>query len=142
MPFCATTFSASLKIDTGCTQIAAFNLAFAAWRMTGHRPPPALNLTCSSLGRNVGEGMAASGEEDRRGRRPAAACDLFGGKETLLTAGVEKRARNGLDVLHGLFAKVPALGSLIDPRRAGGPPDDGFRNAGAVVRGGSRGGGE
>ena len=28
--------------------------------------------------------------------------------------------RNGLDALHGLFAKAPALGSLIDPRRTGG----------------------
>ena len=38
-----------LEIDPRCTQIAAFNLAFAAWRRVGHRPLPRLNLACSGL---------------------------------------------------------------------------------------------
>ena len=38
-----------LEIDPRCTQIAAFNLAFAAWRKVGHRPLPQLNLACSGL---------------------------------------------------------------------------------------------
>ena len=38
-----------LEIDPRCTQIAAFNLAFAAWRMAGYRVLPPLNLACSGL---------------------------------------------------------------------------------------------
>ena len=38
-----------LEIDQRCTQIAAFNLAFAAWRKIGYRPLPQLNLACSGL---------------------------------------------------------------------------------------------
>jgi len=38
-----------LEIDPRCTQIAAFNLAFAAWRVAGIRVLPAMNLACSGL---------------------------------------------------------------------------------------------
>ena len=104
-----------LEIDPRCTQIAAFNLAFAAWRMVGHRPLPALNLACSGLA--VG---ASKAEWLRLAEQAAAAAGLLGTEEKLLTAGVEESARNGLAALHDLFAKAPWLGSLIDPRRSGG----------------------
>ncbi len=39
----------SLEIDPRCTQIAAFNLALAAWRRVGYRALPRLNLACSGL---------------------------------------------------------------------------------------------
>ena len=45
-----------LEIDPRCTQIAAFNLALAAWTWPGargHRPLPALNLACSGLASNA-----------------------------------------------------------------------------------------
>ena len=95
-----------LEIDPRCTQIAAFNLAFAAWRAAGYRPLPALNLACSGL-------AVGAPKEDwlRLAEKTAAAAD---------PAGVEERVKNGLEALHDLFAKAPALGSLIDPRRAGG----------------------
>ena len=110
-----------LEIDPRCTQIAAFNLAFAAWRMVGHRPLPALNLACSGLavGASKAEWLRLA-EKAASAADPDAARGLFGAEETLLTAGVEERVRNGLDALHDLFAKAPALGSLIDPRRVGG----------------------
>ena len=38
-----------LEIDPRCTQIAAFNLAFAAWKRTGFHALPQLNLACSGL---------------------------------------------------------------------------------------------
>ena len=38
-----------LEIDPRCTQIAAFNLAFAAWRRIGFHPLPTVNLACSGL---------------------------------------------------------------------------------------------
>ena len=107
-----------LEIDPRCTQIAAFTLAFAAWRMgAGYRPLPALNLACS--GRAVG---ASKAEWRRLAERAAAAAarDPLGAEETLRAAGVEGRVKNGLEALHELFAQAPALGSLIDPRRVGG----------------------
>ena len=110
-----------LEIDPRCTQIAAFNLAFAAWRTAGYRPLPALNLACSGLAVGASkEEWLRLAEKAAAAADPDAARDLFDAEETLLTAGVEERVRNGLDALHGLFAKAPALGSLIDPRRTGG----------------------
>ena len=38
-----------LEIDPRCTQIAAFNLAFAAWRRIGFHLLPPFNLACSGL---------------------------------------------------------------------------------------------
>ena len=38
-----------LEIDPRCTQIAAFNLALAAWRRMGHCKLPAMNLASSGL---------------------------------------------------------------------------------------------
>ncbi|MBK9977132.1 MAG: hypothetical protein IPP20_04245 [Gemmatimonadetes bacterium] len=42
-----------LELDARCTQIAAFNLALAAWKMVGYCQLPALNLACSGLGINA-----------------------------------------------------------------------------------------
>ncbi len=42
-----------LEIDPRCTQIAAFNLALAAWRRVGYRALPALHLACSGLSLGV-----------------------------------------------------------------------------------------
>ena len=39
-----------VEIDPRCTQIAAFNLAVAAWRRVGHCTLPAMNLACSGIG--------------------------------------------------------------------------------------------
>ena len=44
-----------LEIDPRCTQIAAFNLAFAAWCRVGHCRLPAMNLACSGLAPNTRE---------------------------------------------------------------------------------------
>lgn len=109
-----------LEIDPRCTQIAAFNLAFAAWRMVGYRPLPPLHLACSGLAIGVtktewlrlGERAAALAD-------PRAKSDLLGTETTLLNAGVDARVRTGLERMYDLFAKAPWLGSLIDPRRAG-----------------------
>ena len=110
-----------LEIDPRCTQIAAFNLAFAAWRAAGYRPLPALNLACSGLAVGASKtDWLRLAEKAAAAADPDAARDLLGAEETLLTAGVEERMKNGLEALHDLFAKAPALGSLIDPRQAGG----------------------
>jgi hypothetical protein len=85
-----------LEVDPRCTQIAAFNLAWTAWRMVGYRPLPQLNLACSGLGINA--------KED----------------DWVKLAGKDERARETMRRLYHLFEQAPTLGSLIDPKRVGG----------------------
>ena len=102
-----------LEIDPRCTQIAAFNLAFAAWRIVG-RPfeLPRLNVACSGLAPNCTESVwravaaraeAATGMEGKR--------DLFGAEPTLATGPIQ----DGMAVLHRVFQRASDYGSLIDP---------------------------
>ncbi len=110
-----------LEIDPRCTQIAAFNLAFAAWRRIGYRSLPQVNLACSGLAIGVSKTeWLKLAEKAVTAADPAAKRDLLGTEQNLLTAGLEARVKNGLEALYDLFAKAPWLGSLIDPRRAGG----------------------
>jgi len=80
-----------LEIDPRCTQIAAFNLALAAWRRVGHCKLPAMNLACSGLAPNTREA------------------------DWLAMAGDNERLRNGMERLYRLFQKASVLGSLINP---------------------------
>jgi hypothetical protein len=83
-----------LEIDARCAQIAAFNLALAAWRMAGeHFPLPPLNLACSGLGIHASEADWVS------------------------LAGEDGLAREEMRRLYSLFKDAPTLGSLIDPLR-------------------------
>lgn len=110
-----------LEIDPRCTQIAAFNLGFAAWRKVGHRPLPQLNLACSGLAIGVTRAeWLKLAEKAVIAADPAAKRDLLGVEKNLLTVGLEERVKNGLEALYDLFAKASWLGSLIDPRRAAG----------------------
>jgi hypothetical protein len=81
-----------LEIDPRCTQIAAFNLALAAWRRVGYCQLPAMNLACSGLAPNTREA------------------------DWLTIAGDDERLRNGMEQLYRLFQNAPVLGSLINPR--------------------------
>ena len=83
-----------LEIDPRCTQIAAFNLALAAWRRVGYCKLPAMNLACSGLAPNAKE------------------------EEWLALAGDDEKLQNGMEQLYALFEKAPVLGSLINPRAA------------------------
>ena len=85
-----------LELDNRCTQIAAFNLAFTAWRMIGYRPLPRLNVACSGLSINAKE------------------------EDWLKLAGDDDRVRETMWKLYHLFQQAPVLGSLIDPKRIGG----------------------
>jgi hypothetical protein len=109
-----------LEIDQRCTQIAAFNLAFAAWRVVGYWLLPRLNLACSGLAIGVTKAeWLWLAERAVAAVDPAAKRDLLGVEKNLLTVGLEGRVKNGLEALYDFFAKAPWLGSLIDPRRAG-----------------------
>jgi hypothetical protein len=87
----------ALEIDERCTQIAAFNLALAAWSY-----PEAggywsllqeLHIACS--------GLSVGAKEE----------------EWLGLAGKDDRLRQGMKRLYALFQAAPTLGSLIDPNR-------------------------
>jgi len=82
-----------LEIDQRCSQIAAFALAFTAWKMTGFRELPKMNLACSGIG-------------------------IHSKEEEWLALGKDvPRLRGGMNALP-LFKDAPTLGSLIDPKRA------------------------
>lgn len=106
-----------LEIDPRCTQIAAFNLALAAWRRVGYQPLPALHLACSGLSLGV-----TKVEWLRLAERVAAALpvppktDLLGTEDNLFSDAMKR----GFERLYDIFARGPWLGSLIDPRGAGG----------------------
>ena len=104
-----------LEIDPRCTQIAAFNLALAAWTWPGagaHRPLPALNLACSGLGPNATrDDWTAMAEAAADAGGLPAKRNLLGVDDSLLSAPL----RNSLGALHDLFVQAPVLGSLIDP---------------------------
>ena len=86
-----------LEIDPRCTQIAAFNLAFAAWRRVGHRPLPQLNLACSGLAIGVTKAeWLKLAEKAVAAVDPAAKHDLLGVEKNLLTLRLEERVKNGL----------------------------------------------
>jgi hypothetical protein len=80
-----------LEIDPRCTQIAAFNLALAAWRQVGYCVLPPMNLACSGLAPNTSEA------------------------EWLKLAGGNEKLENGMASLYQLFENAPVLGSLINP---------------------------
>jgi len=106
-----------LEIDPRCTQIAAFNLAFAAWRSMGYRPLPPLNLACSGLSIGVSKGEWEKLAEQAAMNAPVPPeKNLFGTKDNLFSA----RIKEGLLRLYDLFAQAPTLGSLINPRSLGG----------------------
>ena len=86
-----------LELDPRCTQIAAFNLAMAAWRLA--REPvalPAMHIACS--------GLALGSTRD----------------EWKKIAGSDSRLQVGMEQLYDLFRQAPTLGSLLDPRTIGG----------------------
>jgi len=83
-----------LELDSRCVELAAFALAFAAWRYPDagrYRQIPVLNVACS--------GLAVTGTK----------------AEWKALARGNTNLELALGGLHDLFADAPVLGSLIDP---------------------------
>ena len=80
-----------LEIDPRCVQIAAFALAFAAWKVTGYRELPLPNVACS--------GIPVSGQLEAWTK----------------LAGADSNMKQTLERLHRMFVSAPDLGSLINP---------------------------
>lgn len=85
-----------LEIDRRCTEIAAFNLALTAWRLTGYRPLPTPHIACS--------GLAVGGTREQW-------------MEILSGQAVGQNVRFFFGQIYDLFRKAPTLGSLINPHR-------------------------
>jgi len=81
-----------LELDQRCTQIAAFNLALAAWKSSGYHLLPPPQVACSGLS------VGASKES------------------WLRLAKGSPRTEAGLARLYNVFKLAPTLGSLLDPR--------------------------
>lgn len=98
-----------LEIDPRCTQIAAFNVALAAWKLIGKPVElPPLNIACSGQAPNATKDEWVAGAEyvSEVGGMPL--------KRDLPSID-DMRLRNALTALHELFRQAPELGSLIDP---------------------------
>lgn len=86
-----------LEIDHRCTQIAAFNVAMAVWKLTGPKPlPPMRNIACSGipLGNSRDEWM-----------------------KSLKVALPNSELGFQWGQLYDMFSKADTLGSLINPQR-------------------------
>ena len=97
-----------LEIDERCCQIAAFALAFAAWRYPdagGYRPLPDPHIACTGIGpQSTQEQWVKLAEQSGMPTRP----------------DERERIKNGLLNLHRLFSQAPMLGSLINPKQLEG----------------------
>lgn len=98
-----------LELDPRCTQIAAFNLAFAAWKLAG-RPIdlPPLNIACSGIGPQSTKDEWLKMAKAELAEEPGHVCQAM---------------ERGLVHMHELFSDAPELGSLIDPSEL---PAEGF----------------
>jgi hypothetical protein len=85
-----------LEIDRRCTEIAAFNLALNAWRLSGYRLLPTPQIACS--------GLAVGGTREQW-------MEIISGQP------VGQNVRFFFGQLYDLFSKAPTLGSLINPHR-------------------------
>jgi hypothetical protein len=86
-----------LEIDPRCTQLAAFNVAMAVWKLTGPKPlPPMRNIACSGipLGNSRDEWM-----------------------KSLKVALPNSELGFQWSQLYDMFSKADTLGSLINPQR-------------------------
>ena len=105
-----------LEIDPRCAQVAAFSVAFAAWKLAGKAMElPPLRIACSGLAPNATkEQWLALAERTAGAAGSAPARGLHSTRQTLASSAL----RHTFKTLYDLFAEAPALGSLIDPRQA------------------------
>ena len=80
-----------LELDLRCTQIAAFNIALAAWKAGGYRELRLPNIACS--------GVPVQGQL----------------KDWIKLAGKDEALKQTMTHLYHLFRNAPDLGSLINP---------------------------
>lgn len=96
-----------LEIDPRCTQIAAFNVAFTAWKLAGRVISlPNLQIACSGKSPNASRDEWIAMAEASEAWQASSLRD-------------RELIRNGLIALHETFDHAPDLGSLISPTNRG-----------------------
>ena len=107
-----------LEIDPRCTQIAAFNVAMAAWRTAGGwMQLPPLNIACSGI---APEATKAEWVALAEGVTPPSKLADGGDRNPSHVLSSTTRLRQGMARLYALFERARELGSLIDPPTIGG----------------------
>lgn len=103
-----------LEIDPRCAQIAAFAVAFAAWKLVGRFfELPSPRIACSGLAPNsTKDEWIELAEQAAHAAGAAPHKTLYRTQDTLPSGAL----RQTFGTLHDLFAEGPTLGSLIDPR--------------------------
>ena len=103
-----------LEIDPRCAQVAAFSVAFSAWKLCRRAIElPFLRIACSGLAPNATKGQwLALAETDHRRRMHSP-----DERNTRAVPLPSDALRNTFSILHDLFVEAPTLGSLIDPRQ-------------------------
>ncbi|MGC9261094.1 MAG: Eco57I restriction-modification methylase domain-containing protein, partial [Phycisphaerae bacterium] len=89
-----------LEIDERCCQLAAFALALEAWKISGWKPLPPLNIACTGIGPQCSAEQWLKLAEDSGIPMPAIGGEFI---------------KQGLLNLHELFSQAATLGSLINP---------------------------
>lgn len=89
-----------LEIDERCCQIAAFALALEAWKISGFKPLPPLNIACTGIGPQCSAEQWLKLAEESGIPMPAIGGEFI---------------KQGLLNLHELFSQAATLGSLINP---------------------------
>ena len=91
-----------LEIDPRCTQLAAFNLAFTAWKFCGqYKELPEMNLACS--------GIAPKGKKE----------DWVKLVSNIIDPLQKEKMMSGMEMLYDHFQLAPELGSLLNPSELG-----------------------
>ncbi len=103
-----------LEIDPRCAQVAAFSVAFAAWKLAGKAIElPPLRIACSGLAPNAAKDEWIALAERAAGTAGSAPDKtLYRTQDTLVSGAL----RQTFGTLHDLFAQAPTIGSLIEPR--------------------------
>ncbi len=89
-----------LEIDERCCQLAAFALALEAWKISGWKPLPPLNIACTGIGPQCSAEQWLKLAEESGIPMPAIGGEFI---------------KQGLLNLHELFSRASTLGSLINP---------------------------
>lgn len=107
-----------LELDARCSQLAAFNVALAAWKLAGEVfTLPSLSIACCGIAPNADRNDWLNLATKLTPGDPLAANrDLLGTSEQ--PALLDARLAAGLGRLYDLFSKAPDLGSLLNPASA------------------------
>lgn len=109
-----------LELDQRCVELAAFALAFEAWRYPdagGYRPLPSFHLACDGIAPQMKREEWLRLARSAARNLPAASTDLIPDDNPGLW---ESQLLNAMGKLYNTFENAPVLGSLINPEHLAG----------------------